>query len=53
MFGGTQLVVLLGFRSMSASSGVAAMLTSCVVVALLTLVVARFPRERAAGLVMR
>ena len=53
MFGGTQLVLLLGFRPMSATSGVLAMLTSCIVVAVLTIVVAYYPRERAAGLVMR
>ena len=53
MFGGAQLVVMLGFRSISGASGVLAMLGSCAVVAALTMVVARYPRERAAGLVAR
>jgi hypothetical protein len=53
MFGGTQLVVMLGFRSISAAVGALTMLASCLVVAALTAVVARYPRERAAGLVVR
>ena len=53
MFGGAQLVVVLGFRSISAASGALAMLASCAVVAASTVVVARYPRERASGLVMR
>lgn len=53
MFGGAQLVILLGLRSISGASGTLAMLASCIVVAVLTMVVARYPRERAAGLVVR
>ncbi len=53
MFGGVQLVVLLGFGSLSPAAGIVSMLASCAVVTLLTLAIARFPRERAAGLVMR
>ena len=49
MFGGAQLVVLLGLRSISAATGLVAVLASCFVVAVLTAMVARYPRERAAG----
>ena len=50
MFGGAQLVVLLGLYSLSTATGLLAMLASCVLVAALTVMVARFPRERVAGL---
>ncbi|HEX7677925.1 MAG TPA: hypothetical protein VF713_07375 [Thermoanaerobaculia bacterium] len=53
MFGGTQLVVLLGFRSISVTSDALAMLASCALVVALAMIVANYPRERAAGLVAR
>jgi hypothetical protein len=53
MFGGAQLVVLLGLRPISAASGGLAVLASCAIVAASAVVVARYPRERAAGLVAR
>lgn len=51
MFGGVQVVVLLGFRPISATATVVAMLTSCAVVAALAFAVHHYPRERAAGIV--
>lgn len=50
MFGGAQLVILLGLRSISGASSALAVLASCAVVGASALVVARYPRERAAGL---
>ncbi|HEX7681567.1 MAG TPA: ABC transporter permease [Thermoanaerobaculia bacterium] len=49
MFGGTQLVVLLGLRPISGAVGALAPLASCAVVTALAMIVARYPRERAAG----
>jgi len=53
MFGGAQLVAMLGFRSITGASGTLAMVASFAVVAGSAIAVARFPRERAAGLVVR
>ena len=53
MFGGAQLVITLGSRSISATTASLAMLASCAVVVALTMVVALYPRERAAGVVAR
>jgi hypothetical protein len=50
MFGGAQLVVLLGLRPISPLTAVLAMLASCAVVATLVLIVHHYPRERAAGI---
>lgn len=53
MFGGTQLVVMLGLRAPSAVTGALAVVASLAVLAASTFVIARYPRERAAGLVTR
>lgn len=50
MFGGVQLVVLLGLRPISPIGGAVAMLTSCAVVAALAFAIDRYPRERVAGI---
>lgn len=50
MFGGAQLVVLLGLHPISLLTAVLAMLTSCAVVAALAFIIHCYPRERAAGI---
>jgi hypothetical protein len=51
MFGGAQLIVMLGLRSVSFTSATLAILGSCAIAALSAVVVDRYPRERTAGLV--
>lgn len=51
MFGGAQLIVMLGLRSVSFTSAILTILGSCAITAVSAIVVDRYPRERTAGLV--
>lgn len=51
MFGGVQLIVLLGFRPVTPATAALSILTSCLVVTGSAYIVHRYPRERAAGVV--